>query len=290
MLKADSHFYSVVLDLVAQNSSVVSPTQGYHAYALVLGILQRADPELARQLHDTDGPKPLTLSPLQGKFTRSQQGVTLAEGTKYWVRLTILDEVLFASFMDAVAKAYSNSLRLDNAQFTLHRLRVTEQDSPLCRCVTWDELLAGAGSESEISLEFRSPAAFRSAGKRNVIFPEPSLAFGGYLAKLQAACGKDAGGPLGPALFRENVRVKRYRLGTRILHFGSYQEVGFEGRCSFEANALDDEAVRYLNALASFAFFCGTGAKTTMGMGQTALLATPSRRVPEFSPHKASNV
>jgi CRISPR-associated endoribonuclease Cas6 len=31
----------------------------------------------------------------------------------------------------------------------------------------------------------------------------------------------------------------------------------------------DVDKLKALNALADFAFYCGTGAKTTMGMGQT---------------------
>lgn len=64
--------------------------------------------------------------------------------------------------------------------------------------------------------------------------------------------------------------LSRYKLQTRILHFINYQEVGFEGECSFEiTDDTDEERLKWLNTLADFAFYCGTGAKTTMGMGQT---------------------
>jgi CRISPR-associated endoribonuclease Cas6 len=64
--------------------------------------------------------------------------------------------------------------------------------------------------------------------------------------------------------------ITRYRLESKIWDFGSYQEVGFTGVCRFEIekNVSNDKVV-ILNALADFAQFCGTGAKTTMGMGQT---------------------
>jgi len=71
----------------------------------------------------------------------------------------------------------------------------------------------------------------------------------------------------------DRIVVARYRLETHILNFGSYQEVGFTGRCRYELDKNTPEEVAHaLNALADFAFYCGTGAKTTMGMGQTKRL------------------
>lgn len=77
---------------------------------------------------------------------------------------------------------------------------------------------------------------------------------------------------LTPAVFEE-IRVSRFALLTNAIHFPGYQEIGFEGECVFELpGRITDEEVRYLNALADFAFYCGTGAKTAMGMGQTRRL------------------
>ena len=46
--------------------------------------------------------------------------------------------------------------------------------------------------------------------------------------------------------------------------------MGFVGRAFFEvAPKAGEDLARRVNALADFAFFCGTGKKTTMGMGQT---------------------
>ena len=69
------------------------------------------------------------------------------------------------------------------------------------------------------------------------------------------------------------VLVSRYRLETKMLAFNNYQELGFLGSCVYSANDdVPEDKLRTLNALADFAFFCGTGAKTTMGMGQTRKL------------------
>jgi CRISPR-associated endoribonuclease Cas6 len=68
----------------------------------------------------------------------------------------------------------------------------------------------------------------------------------------------------------EKVLLANYKLDTHILHFNGYQEKGFEGQCQLELPAeINADEVKAINALADFSFYCGTGAKTTMGMGQT---------------------
>jgi CRISPR-associated endoribonuclease Cas6 len=65
------------------------------------------------------------------------------------------------------------------------------------------------------------------------------------------------------------LKVSRYRLSTRLLDFGGYQELGFSGQVTYEfSRDVPVELARAINALADFAFYGGVGAKTTMGMGQ----------------------
>ena len=65
------------------------------------------------------------------------------------------------------------------------------------------------------------------------------------------------------------LRISNYRLATRLMDFGSYSELGFNGQATYEcSDNIPVEHVKSLNALADFAFYAGVGAKTTMGMGQ----------------------
>jgi CRISPR-associated endoribonuclease Cas6 len=117
-------------------------------------------------------------------------------------------------------------------------------------------------------MEFLTPTVFRSGGKRNNVFPEPALVFGSYWNKWQALSPVKMDDALNS--YFEKISVTRYRLETGIWDFGSYQEVGFSGTCRFEIDpSIPDDKKACINALADFAQFCGTGAKTTMGMGQT---------------------
>ena len=47
--------YSVVVNLEAEHDAEMSANLGYHALALFLGLLRRADESLAQRLHLMDG-------------------------------------------------------------------------------------------------------------------------------------------------------------------------------------------------------------------------------------------
>jgi CRISPR-associated endoribonuclease Cas6 len=168
-----------------------------------------------------------------------------------------------------MSQGRGTQLRLGNAAFQLEEVVTHSQGSPWAGFDSFEDIWGRASKSRKVPLEFLSPTAFRSSGRRNFVFPQPELVFGSYLSKWN---------PSSPIKFDECLRERlveqvipaRYKLETRILDFGSYQEVGFEGRCTFIiADSVPDETVQQINALADFAFYAGTGAKTTMGMGQT---------------------
>ena len=266
-LAPEIYSISVVLQPLAE--AVIPLAHGYHAYAFFLNLMGRSSPSVAEALHSSDQAKPFTLSPLEGKFGRAKRGfLKIFPLSRYSMRLTFLQGDLFARFLDGALKWGNKTIELGPA--VCHAVEVNTMGSPACNFHSYQGLLEQAYAERKIELEFTSPTAFRSGGKRNVVFPEPQLVFGSYLAKWQAFSPIKMDTDLSPWL--EKTIVARHKLETRILSFGSYQEVGFTGKCQFELSQdTPEEVVIALNALADFAFYCGTGAKTTMGMGQTSI-------------------
>jgi CRISPR-associated endoribonuclease Cas6 len=266
VIAPDIYSISVTLEPVAE--AVIPQTQGYHAYALFLNLLRASNLALAEELHALDGPKPFTVSPLQGKFRRAGNGIRLLPNSKYFLRLTFLRSDVLAHFLDGALRWGDNMLELGSASLRMEEIETLPIKDPTASFQSYQGLLEGASAERQIELEFLSPTAFRSGGKRNVVFPEPELVFGSYLNRWQAFSPVRLDDSISSWLDR--MVVARYKLESRILNFGSYQEVGFTGRCRFEVDRnTPEKAVLVLNALADFAFYCGTGAKTTMGMGQT---------------------
>ena len=107
--------------------------------------------------------------------------------------------------------------------------------------------------------------------------PEPRAVFASYLNKWQAFSGQ----PIEPGAafldwIEQCVAVSRFDLRSEVLKFDTYPLIGGVGRVAYTVVRRDREdmpAMRLLNILADYAWFCGTGHKTTQGMGQTRRVA-----------------
>lgn len=265
--------YAVVVRLRAERSTVLAIAPGEYAHALFFALLRASDERIAEQVHKPSQYKPFTLSLLQGRFGKEGGKFQVLAGESYSIRVTFLSPDLFAHFMDAVLKSQQGLVGLGGAAFHIVQVLVNSKDSPLCNFTTFADLLSGAPCQREVTLQFTSPTVFRSRGRRNVVFPEPALVFSSYLSKWRHFSPPQTNLDKHLATCFDTILVHKYQLRTRLLEFSRYREIGFEGKCTFELGAdLTDDQVRALNALADFAFYAGTGAKTTMGMGQTRRL------------------
>ena len=262
---APMRLYSTVIHLRALANGRLSISAGQLAHGAFLEIVRQVDPDLSTRLHNGNGVRPYTLSSLHTS-RRSDGGVV--EGDACWLRLTALDATVFDTFMGTLVRpSQPLNIRLGNIQFAVTEAVTTSGNHKWSGYTDWSSL-ADADLAAEICLEFVSPTSF-SFGNRNMVLPLPDLIFGSYLSKWNAfgpsIISKDLVGKI-----REQVVVSRYRLETDILEFDRYRQIGFMGTCWFQAKgAWSEDELRKLNALANFAFYAGTGYKTTMGMGQT---------------------
>jgi len=274
---ADSLLYSFVLELKPRAEALVSPTHGYQAYSMLLQVLKRRDPSLAAAIHEAGGPKPVTISPLWGPRRRQGSGLLLSPEQTYWLRVTALRDEIFARLLDALASLPAEEgLRLESALLNLERVITTPDKSEWVGCTSFGGLLDDARPQRRLRLRFVTPTVFRSGGKRNLLWPLPELVFGSLLARWNEHSPVPLPDRLRQATL-EGVLLARYRLETRMLDFGSYQEAGFEGECEYELSpSLSAEASAQIGALARFAFYAGVGAKTAMGMGQARAAAMPA--------------
>lgn len=263
--------YSAEIRLKAAEKSSVVEVTGYHLYALFLSLIEGANPALAARLHADGGPKAFTISPVAGLFPRGQS-TPLGEGGTFRGRITILQEEVFTSLLDAVWRLHpQTTLPLGGARVLCQGLATTPGQSPWAAFTSFSELLEKAEAERKLRLAFLSPTTFRSKGQRNVLFPEPSLVWGSLLARWNAFAPPSLRLSLGEALAA--LRLAGYRMSSRMLDFGTYQELGFCGQATYEIDStLPAESVQAFNALADFAFYAGVGAKTTMGLGQARRL------------------
>ncbi len=258
---------SAVIKLQAAEADEQRPDLGRATQAWFLDQAQAADPALAATLHEGNGLRPYTVA-LRAEQRHSQQP---------WLRLTALTAEVAAILEEQILPNLPNTLMLADQLFQVAGATADGTDHAWAGQTSYEALAQGhlLGAEDPppwLNLEFATPTTFRSQGKHQP-FPLPGLVFDHWLNKWNTFAPLS----LHPDLKRfaeECVGVSRYRLRSRVVRFGPATFIGFVGRCSFRALRRDPYWLRLLHTLAAYAFYCGTGHKTTMGLGQTRVQGT----------------
>jgi CRISPR-associated endoribonuclease Cas6 len=280
---------SAVIKLEVQQPSTVPIDLGRATHAWFLSQVRRADPALVERLHEPNAPRPFTVSALRGTGPGSQGQVALKPEREYWLRVTSFQPELSQRLLEKVVPALPGEVRLAETAFALKKATCDPGEHPWAGQTTFEalaqeHLLGARRPDRKLTLRFASPTTFRrTAGEtsltddqgrayrvagHNVALPLPGLVFDSYLQRWNAF----APVALHPDVKRyaqECVAISRYRLQTVLVEFGAARHVGFVGSCQFIALVHDPYWLRLLNLLAAFAFYAGTGHRTTRGLGQT---------------------
>ena len=215
--------------------------------------LERGDGDAARRVHDQSDPKPYTVSPL-----------TIADDNVHF-RITLLDDMLLDPLQRGIEQ--KTEVRIAWATLAFARLPRIEQR-------TYAQIAQSARDNPVVILRFDSPTSFKSNAMHYPL-PDPMMVFESYRARWNAFA------PEALAIsdewanwLRQSVAVARAEIVTQNVQFKDYQQIGFVGVVEYAvvSRAPDREGRGPLNALANYAYFCGTGHKTTQGMGQTRRL------------------
>lgn len=273
MAKPELGVLSLVLTPVADCSFGVTPTRSLQA--ALLRRIELVNPELSAKLHDapsgaSSSEKPWTISTLAGNFQKNRGRLISPAGEKYQVRITALNADLILALQAAFDNAHplgTEPLILEDVSFTV----LSEQ----CR---WDSLSSYASIVSrsrpvrDIILRFDSPAGFRPQSKTSAL-PEPNRCILGYLHKWNSF--SELAMQTEPLLeyVKEHIIIDGIELKLKSVNYGTYLQSGWVGSVKWTADGETPFLLRMVNALVDFAFYCGTGAKTTMGMGQTRRIA-----------------
>lgn len=264
---------AITLTLESETEAVLPRDLGRANYAATLRAIGQVDPALAEQIHNGDGPKPLTCSLLLG--TRStREGSPISPGEHYFVRITGLTPEVEAALEAALLQATPETWELDHHAFRVVQATATPDDDP----TGW----AGRRSYAElvqtyledrtalrkrITLEFASPTAFRSK-KKHVTIPMPALVFGSLVERWNAFAPFALSADM-RRFAEECIAVSRYRLQSRpVDQKNKALRIGAVGTATYVALRNDIYWVSVFNLLADFARFGGVGVQTTTGMGQ----------------------
>jgi len=215
--------------------------------------LRAGDADLSARVHDMSGAKPFTVAPLTRRNGVLQFGFTL------------LDDALWPPLEAALRRGAAVEMVNDRWSVVVDGWQVTQR--------SYADLTRHASAGTRLAFRFRSPTSFHSQ-EMHYPLPDPVLCFQSWLVAWNAFAPEEV--RINVSLLdvvAAHVAVSRHRLRTEPVEFGPGRMViGFVGEVSYQvirAHKLGEGILRKLNALADYAPFCGTGHKTTQGMGQT---------------------
>lgn len=283
---------------------------GSQIHGLFFELFRHLDADIADEFHAAHR-KPFTVSPLLGAEEVAGEGgrktvrvrvlrqpaarpngrpKTYRE-TEAWLRFTLLDDRVSMHLprLLAGARLPKSGFRVGPSSIQFSAFSADPRFHPLARLQTYAELAppgaaAPAGGKNEspeqplpkdgnrgIRLLFMTPTALRVQGA-NLPLPDPATLFTGYWHKWNMLSPVPAPDNVLTAIREEAaVRVSRHRIQTRLHRLSRAAQIGFIGEVSFQFASPDPEIRAWLTSLANFSTYSGSGYKTTMGMGLTAI-------------------
>lgn len=268
---------SLVLIVTPERKMSLPNWLGKAVHAMFLGWINRLDSLLAEHLHSDQGIKPFTVSSLIAIDQPNKIPTLLNPREEYYLRFTTFEGTLSNILTELIYHCLPSEVLLENCSLKVVKTITQSEQHPWAGTSSYQDLinthlLNATPPKPKIDLAFIAPTAFRSQDK-NIPLPLPGLVFGNLLEKWNAF----APVALNPELKRyseECLALSQYNLHTSMLNIAGGKQVGFVGRCQFITINRDPYWLKQINLLADFAFYTGTGAKTTMGMGQTRRIST----------------
>ena len=264
--------YSLVLNL--HPLSPISPKclSGRHLHALFLNLVSECDRNLGDTLHDSQADKAFTLSPLQvvedkekktNQLLQYQHHRPIPAGNPCWWRISLLDDGLFSKLTQLWLNLNPDQpWHLGSADLKITSILGTPQSTqPWANACTYTQLYEQASEDLTLPFIFATPTAFRQ-GKYDTALPSPESVFNSLLKRWNRYSGIEI-----DAFPLNTVFPSFFDLHTEVVTDSRSKFIGCTGEISYRLLGIESMQIKQINVLADFAFYCGVGRKTTMGMG-----------------------
>lgn len=265
-IKENTELLILELKLQAQNSDLLSPYYSTALHALFLSEVQQINPQLSQKLHDNSTEKAFTISRLQGDLKLIKKQINITKGDTYSWFISALSKPVVDCLKEWLT-TLPKSLNIHQVTFEVIQVQIVQQQEKYTDLMTND-------LPKSLSLSFISPTSFRRQGNHFPL-PLPYNLFHSYLRRWndfsqQPYFSKDF-----LNWIDKMVIISKHQLQTSKVTAGKKGLVtGFTGaieiQLSKEANS-NLEYCQLYSALVKLAPYCGTGHKTTFGLGQTRL-------------------
>lgn len=263
---AKTELVGLCLEVLPTRDTQVTPQYATGLHAWLLDQVRATDPQLSAYLHDGESEKGFTMSLLSGETGTSGRFIQLRGDRSYHWTITALTKP-FATWLAQWIHRLPECIALHDANLRIVSCAVTLPPQTYAG-------LKQVATDKTINLTFTTPTSFRHKG-HHLPLPYPENVFHSYLRRWNHFSSE----PIDQDLFLEwidaNVIIRRLHLNSHKVAAGKRGSVtGFTGAVEFALSVPGErhlEYARLFRTLGHLASYCGTGHKTTFGLGQTQL-------------------
>ncbi len=220
----------------------------------------------------------------------------------YTVRITLLQSDLFPLLYEALMRSSTQGMtgkrepfmRLGKRTFLLQEVVMSDDASAWVGFSSFAALVEQArerkmGRVESCGLEFASLTTFNRLNRHNKSYgdffatlPLPEYVFPGLAVRWHELAPPELASCVQFERIEQYIRddgvvIGEHDLRTHYVTFIKHPQKGFIGRCTYQLRGPDEPVVQdewltvrqQIWLLSRFAFYCGVGYKTAMGMGQT---------------------
>lgn len=251
--------------VIPQNNAQLFPQYTTTLHAWFLDQVRTINPELSAQLHDAES-KAFTISGLEGKIgTNNGKLQIYADQTYYW-RVTAFSPIVVEWLAFWLQNLPAN-IELRYAPLQIQSV------SYFLKPTTYSQLFQ-TKKDKKLTLSFVTPTSFRRKG-HHFPLPLPANVFHSYLRRWNDFSGMPFDDEAFLAWVDEFVVINRHQLESIKVAAGKKGLVtSFLGAIEYSlinTTQKQQQVEQIFTTLGQFAPYCGTGHKTTFGLGQTRL-------------------
>jgi CRISPR-associated endoribonuclease Cas6 len=268
---ADTQLVGLTLQLQPLHDATLYPQYTIGLHAWLLDQVRQFDPTLSAYLHDGESEKPFTISALQGVAIAPGGIPKVSTQQIYSWTITALSQPVVA-WLETWLKQPPNEIELRGAPLRIIDWGLTNPQ-PTHPPSTYQQLFdVPIPTNPAIALSFLSPTSFRQR-KHHFPLPVPTNLFHSYLRRWNDFAEVEYDQEDFLDWIESSVIILRHHLQSVKTVAGKRGSVtGFTGAIELglaKPALADTEYVQLFMALGRLAPYCGTGHKTTFGLGQT---------------------
>lgn len=263
----NTELVGLVFDLEPTISSSLYSQYTIGLHAWFLDQVRQFDPNLSAYLHDGESEKPFNISALEGQLLPTGRQLQLEANQIYRWHINALSQKV-VQFLKQWLTQLPKTLDLRDIPLQIKQVNIAHPPT------TYAQLLQSSNQPSNVNLSFISPTSFRRKG-HHFPLPVPVNLFHSYLRRWNDFSGIPVLQEPFLDWIDEGVIIHQHHLESVKVAAGKRGSVtGFTGAisCGLSKAALaNSEFTQLFYALTRLAPYCGTGHKTTFGLGQTRL-------------------